>query len=109
VLARRLQDPLQLVVGDRRHHRRHQYPDRYPASASARIARSRPCGAVARGSIRADSRLSRDVTEKWTLTSRRRAMSASSPRSRRISAPLVTRLTGWLQAASTSSTSRVIR
>ena len=65
-----------------------------PASASARIVRSRACGAAARGSSFDDSRLSSDVTDRCTSTRWRRAMSASRSRSRTTSALLVTMCTG---------------
>ena len=84
-------------------------PTGTPASLKARIARSLARGADARGSIRDAKRLSRVVTEKYTVTSRSRAIAASRSRSRSIIALLVTKLTGWRHSASTSSTSRVIR
>ena len=83
-------------------------PTGTPASASSRIARSRACGAEARGSIFDDRWLSRVVTEKYTVTSPRRAIGAIRSRSRTTPAFLVIRLKGCEHSLSTSISERVI-
>src|SRR5690349_14945432 len=67
-------------------------PTGTPASASARIALIRRCGALARGSSFAARRLSSEFTETSTCTSPSRAIGASRSRSRSTSAFLVTRV-----------------
>ena len=80
-----------------------------PASASARIAPRRFAGALARGSIRLARRRSSVVTDTAARASRRAAIGARMSRSRRISADLVTMVTGWPHSARTLRIPRVMR
>jgi hypothetical protein len=85
-------------------------PTGTPAALSRRIASMRRCGAEARGSSLADSRLSRLVTETSTATSRvARQRRLSRSMSRSTIALLVMIVQGWRASSSTSSSSRVMR
>src|SRR6185437_13976686 len=75
-----------------------------PAAHGSRTMRRRAAGEAARGSSRRLSSISRVVTLTNTLTSLSFASDASRSRSRRISAPLVTMLTGCRVRSSTSRT-----
>jgi hypothetical protein len=80
-----------------------------PAAASSRIAESRRWGDGARGSSARASAGSRVVIDTATWTRPSRAIPASRSRSRRISADLVTMVSGWRVSASTSRMPRVTR
>ena len=79
------------------------------AAASSRTMRSRVAGDAVRGSSFVLRSLLKVVMLTATLVRPLAASSASRSKSRRISAPLVTMVTGWRYSSSTSSTARVTR
>ncbi|MCY1436422.1 hypothetical protein D9M71_525470 [compost metagenome] len=87
----------------------HSTPTGIPCSRNTRIARRRADGAAARGSRMRLSSSSRVVRLMNTFSRRRLASSLSRSRSRRISEPLVTMVTGCLKRSSTSRICRVRR
>ncbi|MNE77518.1 hypothetical protein D3C80_1738390 [compost metagenome] len=88
----RLSSSLSLIIGIIGEH---NTPTGMPASRITRIARSLALGAAARGSRMRLSSSSRLVRLIITATSLCRASSVNRSRSRRISEPLVTMVTGW--------------